>query len=256
MEGAKLAVDMLILHGVRSRIRNSVKVVKSANSEVQDVAFAGLCAALAVLTVPQKEAGAIVIDMGGGTTDYLVYAGRAIAHAGCLAVGGDHVTNDIALGMCLPMTQAEKLKLQYGDLANPVRVAEKNISLPAEGGFPGTVVKLGDLNTILRVRIEEVLTMIRDELVEQNLLSGVGAGVIITGGASRMKGMVDLVSEIFDLPCHIGIPQNISGLAIVTQGPEYAVPLGMVRYGFKTGQQAKPINPLFGVMKKLFGKSS
>ena len=110
MEGAKLALDMLVLHGVRNLLRNTVKVVRSIPMTVQDVTFSGLCSALAALTPEQKKSGAVVIDLGAGTTDYIAYAGNVVAAAGALGVGGDHVTNDIAVAFSIPLTQAENLK--------------------------------------------------------------------------------------------------------------------------------------------------
>lgn len=253
MEGSKLSVDMLILHGIRNRIRNAVKVLKSAHVDVQDVAFSGLCSALAVLTAEQKESGVIVIDLGGGTTDYLVYGGRAIACAGALAVGGDHVTNDLATGLCIPVLQAERLKVEWGNALKDQGAQGQTISLQAESGFQGKHVNLSDLHNIINARMEEILLMVKAEITRYNPLSMSGAGVLLTGGGAHLKGVCELVSQVFDLPCHVGIPRNISGLAVVTEGPEYASPLGMIRYGFKTTGQRDAdngwISRLFSMLK-------
>jgi cell division protein FtsA len=252
MEGSKLELDMLILHGISSIIRNFVKIVKSLQVEVEDVAFSGLCSSLAVLTAEQKESGVIVIDMGGGTTDYLVYAGQAIACAGSLSVGGDHVTNDIALGLSLPITQAERIKCSEGyALVNPASHREC-ISLPAEGGFPGKVIRLTDLHTIINARVEEMLNMVKLEIDRYGVLSRIGAGVIVTGGGAHLKGLNTLVEEVFEMPCSTGRPRNVSGLAVVTEGPEYAAPLGMIRYGFKNSSRGQG-QGMLGKLKTLFG---
>jgi len=205
--------------------------------DVQDVAFSGLCAGLAVLTPQQKESGVIVMDMGGGTTDYIAYADKAIAAAGTLAVGGDHITNDIALGLNISMRQAERLKVEAGSaVLDPMNKGQK-VTLPTEGGFQGKDIKLMDLHTIINARIDEMLNMIKGELSSNNIVRKTGAGIILTGGGSNLRRLTDLTSQIFDVPCCIGIPRNISGLAVVTEGTQYAVPLGLIRYGFMTGQR-------------------
>ena len=165
MEGSKLSVDMLILHGVRGRLRNTVKVARSTPMDVQDVAFGGLCSALAVLSPQEKERGAVVIDLGGGTTDFLVYAKNAIALAGSLSVGGDHITNDIATGLRIGSTaQAEMLKEQFGNAMTDLSARHKKVAVPVDAGSSERFVALSDLHTIVHVRIEETLTMIRDLL--------------------------------------------------------------------------------------------
>lgn len=245
MEGTKLSVDMLIMHGIRNRVKNAVKLLKSAYVEVADVAFSGLCSALAVLTPEQKESGVIVIDLGGGTTDYLVYGGRAIACAGALAVGGDHITNDVATGLCIPISQAERLKVEWGHALKGQCAANQTVSLQAESGFQSKHVNLADLHTIIHARMEEILWMVKSEIIRYNPLSMAGAGVLLTGGGAHLKGVCELAAQVFEMPCHVGIPRNISGLAVVTEGPEYAAPLGMIRYGFKTTGRHEADHSLF-----------
>jgi cell division protein FtsA len=253
MDGAKLSVDMLILHGIRNRIKNAVKILKSTHVDVHDVAFSGLCSGLAVLTPEQKESGVIVIDLGGGTTDYLVYGGQAIACAGSLAVGGDHITNDIAMGLSIPLTQAERLKVEWGRAVCEGITTSQTVSLQAEGGFHGKHIRLIDLNRIIQARVEEILTMVKAEITRYNPLSMAGAGVLLTGGGAHLKGVTGLTSQLFQMPCHVGIPRNISGLAVVTEGPEYAAPLGMIRYGFKTGGREEGsgwFNKIFSMFRR------
>lgn len=249
MEGSKLAVDMLILHGIRNRIRNSVRVVKSAHAEVMDVAFGGLCSALAVLTAEQKESGVLVIDMGGGTTDYLAYAGKAIACAGSIAVGGDHITNDVALGLSIPMAQADRLKMESGSATLDQAARGQTLSLPAEGGFPGRFVRVADLSTIINARVEETLGLIRAEMEHHEVLPLLGAGVVLTGGGAHLKNVVALAEQVFEAPCHVGTPKNVSGLAVVTEGPDYAVPVGMIRYAFRAGSRDRGSRGLFDLVK-------
>ena len=252
MEGVKLSLDMLVLHGVRNRLRNAVRVVRSVPMEVQDVAFSGLCSALAVLTPEQKAGGVIVIDLGGGTTDYVAYADNVVAAAGALGVGGDHITNDIALAFNIPLSHAENLKRDSGNAVIDSSSTGQKISVPADVGFPGRSISLRSLHTVMSSRVDEVLRTIKKHLVSQDILNHVGAGVVLTGGCAHMRGIVSLTERIFGLPCIIGRPRGVSGLMSVTETPEFATCIGMVQYGFKysRGTRSTGIGALF---KKLIG---
>ena len=255
MEGSKLAADMLIIHGLRTRLRNIVKVVRTVKVEVADVAFSGLCAALAVLSAEDKEAGSVVIDLGGGTTDYVVYAHSAIAAAGSFGVGGDHVTNDIARGLRIPIADAEKVKEESGSAMVEMAARSQKVALPADSGLAERAVKLSDIHTITHLRMEETLNLVKNELVEKNLLRALGGGVVLAGGGAHMKNVVKLAEKVFGLPCRIGKPRGIAGLAVVTEGPQYAAVVGMARYGIKSMEQKERSGKsIISIMKRVFGK--
>jgi len=237
MEGRKLSVDMLLVHGVRSRLRNTVKVVRTVPMEIHDVAFSGLCSALAVLSPEQKEKGVVLIDLGGGTTDYVVYARNAIAWAGTVALGGDHITNDVATGVQVSSSQAEQLKEEHGNALVDMTTRGVKVSVPSAVGSPDRFVSLYDLQTIVHFRAEEILAMVRADLERQDLLHLLGAGVILVGGGANLKNIPELGSKLFGVPCVIGRPRNMSGLAQVTDSSDCAAPLGMVRYGFTSYQR-------------------
>lgn len=237
MEGRKLSVDMLLIHGLRSRLRNTVKVVKTVPMEVQDVAFSGLCSALAVLSAEQKEKGVVLIDLGGGTTDYLVYARSAIAWAGSIGLGGDHLTNDVAHGLRISSSQAEQLKEQFGNAVTDMTTRNTKITVPADVGAPDRFASLYDLQTITHLRAEEILRMVRQDIERQDLLHLLGAGVVLVGGGARLANLPELGARVFGLPCQVGRPRNMSGRAQVTDSPDCAAPLGMIRYGFHTYQR-------------------
>ena len=253
MEGAKLALEMLVLHGVRSRLNNVVRVVRSIPLDVQDVAFSGLCAALAVLTVEQKKRGVVVIDLGAGTTDYLAYADSVVAAAGALGVAGDHVTNDITLAFTIPISQAERLKRESGSAVISAVSPSQKVVLPPEGGFPGRLVGLQALHTVMAARMEEIFMMIRKRLDKAGVRHHVGAGVVLTGGGAHLKGVTDLAEKVFGWPCSIGRPRHVSGLATATEGPEYAACSGLVQYGFRTNGQPYSASP-FTWLRGLFGR--
>jgi len=251
----RLSMDMLILYAFRNSLSNLLRVVEEAGLEVGDVAFGGLCSALAVLTQPQKEGGAIVIDLGAGTTDYLVYADRVLARAGCLAVGGDHVTNDIALGLNLSTAQAERLKIKQGGAMVDLGARDRKIQVPPDGGFRGKEIQSRDVNTIMHARMQETFELVKSGIGRELLKQRYSAGVVLTGGGARMPRITELASQIFEMPCHIGFPKGVSGLAMPSESPETAAVVGMLRYGMReagTGGRGFKMRSLF---KNLFNKS-
>jgi cell division protein FtsA len=242
MEGAQLSVNMLVVHGVRSRLNNGVRVARGAQVGVQDVACSGLCSALAVSTAEQKKSGVVVVDLGAGTTDYVAYAGGVVSAMGVLGVGGDHATNDIAIGFGIPTAQAEQLKREAGSVDPRAVSAAPVVTLPPEGGFPGRTLSVPALNTIMHARMDELLNLIRRRLDREDVLHHLGAGIVLTGGGARTAGLLPLAEAIFGLPCSIGRPRHVSGLVTATSGPEYATAAGLVQYGFKTAREsARPL---------------
>lgn len=234
MEGSKLSVDMLVIHGLLNRMRNMVRVVLGTQVEVEDVAFSGLCAALAVLSREDKENGAVMVDLGGGTTDFVAYARGIIADAGCFAVGGDHVSNDIARGLHLSVAEAERLKETEGGVLVDLAARSQKIVLGGEAGQAARAVKLADLNTIIHARLDETLRLVRDRMEAKGLLHALGGGVVLTGGGARTRDLLPLAEKVFGLPCRIGCPMGLAGLAVVAESPQFAAPAGMVKYAFRT----------------------
>jgi cell division protein FtsA len=255
MEGAKLSLDMLVVHGVLNRLRNLVKVAHSARVEVVDVAFSGLCAALAVLTPEEKEAGVLVVDLGGGTTDFVAYANDVIATAGAFGVGGDHVTNDIAYGLRMSLTDAERLKESSGSAVIELAARSQRISLPGGVGEPDREARLSDLNTIMHARMDETLGVVRRMIEGGGLLRSLGAGVVLTGGGAHLRQVDRLAEKVFGLPCRIGSPRGVGGLKAVTEGPEFASVVGAVRWGLRNAVAGeKAGGSLKSILKKLFRK--
>jgi cell division protein FtsA len=250
MEGSNLGLRSLIIHGASNRMRNMAKAVASVPLEIVDSVFSGLCAGLAVLTPTQKESGVLLIDLGGGSTDILLYAPRYLALAQSIGVGGEHVTNDIAIGMKLPHSQAMRLKITRGSAIVDHSLRGKTVSLPAEGGFDGRTIKLMTLNTIINARMEETFRMIRSICEREGLLHQIGAGVVLTGGGAQMKDVERLAESVFNMPACIGRPRNVSGIEIASDNPEYAAVTGLLRYGMRNEQFSRRTN-IGGVLKNL-----
>jgi cell division protein FtsA len=244
MSGARLSHDMLVLHCVRSRLETSIRLVQSLSVDVDDVVFSGLCSGMSVLTPEHKRGGVVVVDLGGGATDYMAYASNVPAAAGVLGVGGDHVTNDIAMAFNISTSQAERLKRESGCATTGTVNRSQRLSMAPEVGFPGRSVNLSSLHSVIHARMEESLTIVRDRLSKEQALHHLGVGVVLTGGGAHLKGVVDLTEEIFQLPCEIGRPRGVTGVATVTDGPEYATCSGLVQYGFKAYSEKKR-KPLF-----------
>jgi len=251
MEASKLSVDMLIVHGLNSRIRNLIKLVKSVPLEVEDTPLSALCSALAVLTPEEKESGALVIDIGGGTIDYLGYANGMIALAGSLAVGGDHITNDISRGLGISFSHAEKVKEASGSAIVDLANRSKKLELPEATGPEGRVIRLGDLHTITSLRAEEMLQMVKSFVDKNELLHRFGSGIVLTGGTARLARLDDLTEKVFGLACRIGRSRDVSGLADVGMQPECATVIGLLRYASRQARRSADGGRFSRMIRKL-----
>ena len=231
MLGARVEVDMHVIHGNFNRLQNPIRVVKGLQLEVDAIVFNGLASSLALLTSEQKEMGALVIDMGGGATEFVVYGGGIIKHAGVLAVGGDHISNDLAYGLKVPLGRAEELKVKHG--SSLVAESDKGQTVGASDavGLPLKPVNLGHLRRIMALRLEETFELIEADLAQAGLLDYVRAGVFICGGGARVAGIQQLAERVFQLPAQLGRSNSISGLKSALDQPEFATAIGLVKYG-------------------------
>ncbi|MDD3276049.1 MAG: cell division protein FtsA [Kiritimatiellales bacterium] len=254
MLAEELRVGMLLIHGQRAVVENLKKLTENVPVVCADAAFGGFCSALAVLTPEQKRAGVIVIDLGGGTTDYIVFNAGLVKLAGSIAVGGDHITADIASGLNLNRRQAEALKKDSGSALINRLQSDQNISIPAEGGFSGRVVRAATLHTIINTRIEEMFKLIADKIEHDGLSGQLNAGVILTGGGTAMEGIADLAQQVFNAPCQIGRIYDCVGLSTKQEGARFAAAIGCVRYAASQIKPADPIRTVWKVwLSKLWG---
>lgn len=231
--GQSLDVDFHIVHGIRSRIQNSIKCVREIPLEVDDVVFAPIATAQVALDRTSKDSGALVIDIGGGTTDYVLYLNGAIATSGCIPVGGDHVTNDIHLGTHILYSRAEELKKSEGNASGDPNLGIGNVKVLDDNGYEEKEISRGLLNGIINARLKETLKLVIDRLPE-NALRNIGDGVYITGGTSKMRGFSDLAEQMFP-----GLPiyqteqadqSNLSGVHANFRDPQYTTAVGLIRY--------------------------
>ena len=230
MLGQKLEADFHIIHGVRTRIQNTIRCVKELPLEVEDVVFTALASAQVVLTHHQKSLGALVIDIGGGTTDYILYVDGAVKQSGVLAVGGDHITNDISMGLRIPMARAEKLKIEEGSVTLGNCLPGETVLLKDDSGFAGKEIERETLNTIIHLRLRETFELLRRRLEEESFINYIGEGIFITGGCSHLRGIDNLAEEIFELPGRVAHAQTMSGLTSAFENPQFSAAIGLIKY--------------------------
>ena len=251
MMGTKLEADFHIIHGVGTRIKNTVRCVKELDIEVEDVVFAPLASAQVVLDLNQKNLGALVIDMGGGTTGYVVYVDGAVKQSGCLAIGGDHIANDLSLGLRIPMTKAVKVMHEEGSVLLGNSLPGETVVLRDETGFAGKEIEREMLNTIINCRVRETFELIKREIDTMNCLDFLGAGLLLTGGCSQIQGVSHLAEEIFGMPVHVTHAQTVSGVTSAFENPQFSTAIGLIKYA----QAMQPQRPrgFFRRFKRGFG---
>ncbi|MBV9490518.1 MAG: cell division protein FtsA [Verrucomicrobia bacterium] len=228
--GKKLEADYHIVYGIRTRIQNAIRCVKELELEPADVVINSFATAQAILEKNQKQLGAIVIDIGGGTTDFVVYVDGAVRQSGVLAVGGDHITNDISIGLKIPTARAEKLKLDEGSVTLGTARPDETILLKDETGFAGREIEREMLNQIIYARIREILDIVRRKIDAEQNLDFVGAGVFLTGGCSQIRGLGALATEVFGMPVKIAHALPMAGVTSAFENPQFSTALGLVRY--------------------------
>ncbi|MGZ8920612.1 MAG: cell division protein FtsA [Limisphaerales bacterium] len=255
MFGARVEVDVHVVHGLYNRLQNPIKAVKALQLEVEDIVFHGIASALALLNTQQKELGALIIDIGSGVTEYAVYARGVIKHTGVLAVGGDHVSNDLAYGLKVPLGRAEQLKIDYGSAVLDDRARGQSIALSNDLGIHERNISLEHLRRIMSARLEEMFEIIAQELEEAGVLKHVREGVFLAGGCARVPEIQRLANRVFGLPVCVANTSSISGLKSALDQPEFATGIGLARYGsFEWKKRSAPKGSLAGGIKSTLKK--
>jgi len=233
MSGVRLEAKVHIVTGAVASAQNIVKSCNRAGLEVADIVLEQLSSSEAVLSADEKELGVALVDIGGGTTDIAIFVDGAIKHTSVLSLGGNHLTNDIAVGLRTPMAEAERIKQKYGCCLSSLVGKDETIEVPSVGGRKPRVLSRQLLCEILEPRVEEIFTLVNREIVKSGLEDMIASGVVITGGSTILEGMPELAEQIFNLPVRRGLPQRIGGLVDVVNSPVYATGVGLVVYGSK-----------------------
>ncbi|MCK9172581.1 cell division protein FtsA [Desulfuromonas thiophila] len=261
MSGVRLEAKVHIVTGAVASAQNIVKSCNKANVSVADIVLEPLASAEAVLSSDEKELGVAIVDIGGGTTDLAIFIDGAIKHTAVLALGGNHLTNDIALGLRTPNAEAERIKQQYGCCLTNLVGKDETIEVPSVGGREPRILSRQLLAEILEPRVEEIFTLVNREIIRSGYEDLIASGVVITGGSSILPGMPELAEQIFNLPVRRGLPQGVGGLIDVVRSPVYATGVGLVIYGsqhqkvehFAVGQEGV-FNRVMRRMKEWFSE--
>lgn len=238
MSAMRLEVKVHVVTGAVSSAQNIVRCCRRSDLEVADLALESLASAKAVLSREEREIGVALVDLGGGTTDIAIFANDAIKHTGVLALGGQNISNDIALVLRTPLAAAEKIKIKYG-CALADLVADEDIEVESVGGRECRRVPRHILAQICEARMAEILSLV-DQILDRSGYKGLlGAGIVLTGGTALMEGCDVLAEQIFRLPTRIGYPRNIGGLKDVVHSPKFSTAVGLIRYGAEIEQSGQ-----------------
>jgi cell division protein FtsA len=238
MNGVRLEVRVHIVTGAVASAQNIIKSCNKAGVAVGDIVLEQLASAEAVLTPDEKELGVALVDIGGGTTDIAIFVDGAIKHTSVLSLGGNHLTNDIAVGLRTPAQEAERIKQKSGCCLTSMVGKDETIEVPSVGGREPRVLSRQLLAEILEPRVEEIFTLVNRELIKSGYENRISSGLVLTGGSAILPGMPELAEQIFNLPVRRGVPQGIGGLADVVNSPIYATGVGLVKYGSRNLQSS------------------
>jgi cell division protein FtsA len=240
MVGQRLEANVHIVTSSISATQNLVTAANKAGILINDTVLEPLASGEACLTQDERDLGVCLLDIGGGTTELIVYGGGVVRHTGAVAVGGDHFTNDLAVGLRTPIPEAERIKRQHGCAAAHLLRHEGSIEIASVGDRPPRTIFPRNLTEITEPRAMELLSLIADDLRRAGLDSQIPAGFVLAGGGARLNGLVELMEELYHLPVRIAEPRGILDLPEQVSQPEYATVIGLVLYGAKARKAALP----------------
>ncbi len=262
MMGVRLEAKVHIVTGAVTAAQNLIKCANRAGLEVEDIVLQPLASAQAVVTDEEREIGVALIDFGGGTTDLAILSEGAIKHTAVLGLGGNNLTYDISVGLRTPMNDAEKIKIRYGTCLVSMCKRDEMIEVPSVGDRRPRQLSRHILAEIIEPRVEEIFSLLDQEIQRTKLKELLASGIVITGGSALLPGICEMADQIFQLPSRVGYPKGISGLVDVVNSPQYATAIGLVLYGFEDRPQNPDkfkdkgdtlIKKVKGKMKKWFG---
>ncbi len=231
MSGVRLEAKVHLVTGAVGAAQNIIKCVRRCGLEVDDIILEQLASSYSVLTEDEKELGVCLVDIGGGTTDIAVFSEGAIKHTAVIPIAGDQVTNDIAVALRTPTQYADEIKIKYACALRQLANADETIEVPSVGDRPPRKLSRQTLAEVVEPRYDELLTLVQAELRKSGFEDIIAAGIVMTGGSSKMDGVIDLAEEIFHMPVRLGSPQYVSGLSDVVSNPIHATGVGLLLFG-------------------------
>ncbi len=245
MVGQRLEVNVHLVTSSASAMQNLVIAVNQAGIEVADTVLEPLASAESCLTQDERELGCCLLDIGGGTTEMVVFGNGMLRHAAAIPVGGDHFTNDLAVGLRTPIPEAEKIKREHGCVFKDLILDDRAIEIASVGDRPPRTVFTRMLNEIAEPRAQELLSLVCDELQRGGFSSTIPAGLVLSGGAAHLKGLVELAEQMFNLPVRLASPRGLEGMPEELSQPEYATVVGLLLYAARARRQATQRPPTF-----------
>ena len=239
MSGVRLEAKVHIVTGAVTSAQNIVRSVTRAGLRVNDIVLEQLASSKAVLSNDEKELGVAIIDIGGGTSDLAIFFQEAIKHTSVLAIGGNHITNDIAIGLRTPTSEAERIKKDYGCALTSLVNEKETIEVPSVGERDNRVLSRHLLSEIIEPRVDELFTLVKMEMSQSGHRDIITSGIVLTGGSSIMRGMEEAAERIFELPVRKGLPISIGGLVDVVNSPMFATAVGLLFYGMEKAQKGE-----------------
>jgi cell division protein FtsA len=237
MSGVRLEAKVHLVTCAVNASQNIEKCIRRCGLEVEDIILEQLASSYAVLTEDEKELGVCVVDIGGGTTDIAIFKDGAIRHTAVLPIAGDQVTNDIAMALRTPTPNAEDIKIKYACALAKLTSPDETIKVPSVGDRQPRDLSRQALAEVVEPRYDELFTLVQAELRRSGYEDLIAAGIVLTGGTSKMEGVIELAEEIFHMPVRLGSPQNIRGLTDIVNNPIYSTGVGLLIYGMKQQQE-------------------
>ena len=239
MSGVRLEAKVHIVTGAVSSAQNIIKCANRTGLNVSDIVLQQIASSEAVLNTDEKELGVALIDIGGGTTDIAIFSGGSIVHTAVLSLGGNHITNDLAVGLRTPTPDAEKLKINYGCAMTSMIDKDQWVDVQTVGSKRFRTFSKKEIAEIIEPRVEEIFSLVQREIIKSGYEDLLASGIVITGGCTLLSGMQELAEMIFDLPVKKGIPKGFGGLLDIVSSPIYATGVGLVLYGSKDENSTK-----------------
>jgi cell division protein FtsA len=238
MSGVRLEAKVHLVTGAVNAAQNIEKCIRRCGLEVEEIILEQLASSYSVLTEDERELGVCLVDIGGGTTDIAVFTDGSIRHTGVIPIAGDQVTNDIAMALRTPTQHAEEIKIKYACALTQLAGPDQTIKVPSVGDRPPRDLSRQALAEVVEPRYDELFSLVQAELRRSGYEDMVPAGIVLTGGTSKMEGVVELAEEIFHMPVRVGFPQSVRGLNDIVRNPIYSTSVGLLQYAQEAQEES------------------